>query len=120
MSSITVANRAGEHIAEELRGVSSDPATIAAGQVLRAGAVLGRITATGLYAQFDPAAVDGTATAAGILFDAVDASAGNRPGVVHNWSCAMVTARLAWKAGLTADDKAVAIADLARLGIKAR
>jgi hypothetical protein len=38
---------------------------------LLSGIVLGRITATGLYAPYVDAAVDGTGTAAGLLFSAV-------------------------------------------------
>lgn len=120
MGSITVPNRAGEHIAEEVRGISTDPITVAQGQVLVAGAVIGEITASGKYAVYDPTAHDGTEVAAGILFGAVDASGGDAPGLIHNWTCAVVTDRLAWKAGLTDDQKSAGLSDLARLGIKAR
>lgn len=120
MASLTIANRAGEHLLDELRNLSSDPIILAAGQNLVAGSVLGRVTSSGSYAIFDPSALDGTAVAAGVLFDAVDASSGDRPAVAHTFGCAVVRDRLAWKGGLTDPQKADGLADLLRLGIKAR
>ncbi len=66
---------------------SSSPRATAAlvrdhqGQALEAGAVLGKVTASGKYKAFDPAAVDGSEAAAGVLYGAVDASAADAEGV---------------------------------------
>jgi len=54
---------------------------------LRPGLVLGKITATGLYAQYDDGASDGTETAAGILVEEVNLldannTAQDTPGVI--------------------------------------
>lgn len=47
------------------------PATHYPNGYLLSGIVLGRLTATGLYAPYVDAAVDGTGTAAGLLFSSV-------------------------------------------------
>jgi hypothetical protein len=121
MPSQTVPNRRGEHLLSECPGgISRDDVVIAAGQVLVAGAVVGEVLATGEWAIHDPAASDGTQVAAGVLFDAVDASGAAAPGTVHNFGCELSAARLAWKAGLTDDQKSDALSDLAKLGVKAR
>ena len=50
--------------------------TIASGENLTAGAVLGRITASGQYKQVDITAADGTETAVCVLAQDTDASGG--------------------------------------------
>lgn len=49
---------------------------------LQPGTILGKITASGKYAAHDPAASNGTQTAAAILWDSVDASGGDKNAVV--------------------------------------
>ena len=103
----TEARHAGEFIVSEGNGViSRDTITIASGQVLPAGAVLGKVTASGLYAAYNNAATDGTEVAAAILYDAVDATAGNKRAVAIT-RLAEVDAKAL--TGLDAD----AVADLA-------
>ncbi len=99
---------------------SLDWVTIAAGQVHASGAVVGQITESQKYAAFDPLADDGTAVAAGVLYEDVDASAGDATARVLNGPVEVYLNRLVWKVGLTADDQAAALGDLSRLGIKAR
>ena len=48
--------------------------TIASGQNLKKGTVIGRITASGLYSEYNDANADGTEVASGILAMDVDAS----------------------------------------------
>jgi hypothetical protein len=113
--------RPATHVVAELGGeLSRDTVTIAAGQVLPAGAVLGEVLASGEYAAFDPAATDGTEVAAGILYEAVDAASGPRPAVIHTWTCAVQADRLVWKAGLTEADHVAALSTLALRGVRAR
>lgn len=59
--------------------ISVDTITIVSGQNLPAGQVLGKITASGKYKAYDNAAVDGSQTAAGILYAATDATGGDQP-----------------------------------------
>jgi len=75
---------------------------------------------SGQYAAFDPAAVDGTAVAAGILWAAVDATDAARPGVAIVRDAEINGEEIGWPEGISAGDKAAAIADLASLGIIVR
>src|SRR5918993_1555799 len=73
---------AGEFVVSEGNGkISRETITVLSGETLEAGAVLGKVTASGKYKALDPAAVDGSEVAAGILYDAVDASAADAEGV---------------------------------------
>lgn len=76
MTVLTEGKHAGEFVLSEGNGlISREVRTIASGQNLAAGTVLGKITASGKYAAYDNAALDGTQTAVEVLFDNVDASA---------------------------------------------
>ena len=57
--------------------VVTDTVTIAAGQVLQRGAVLGKITASGQYVLSDAGATDGSQTPDAILAEDVDATGGD-------------------------------------------
>lgn len=60
------------------------------------GTVLGRVTATGLYGPYDPAAVDGRETPAGLLFNTTDVNidAGTPVGAPLFWEGIVKTAKL--------------------------
>jgi len=76
MTVLTEGKHAGEFLLSEGNGlISREVRTIAAGQNLAAGTVLGKITSTGKYAAYNNGASDGTETAVEVLFDNVDASA---------------------------------------------
>ncbi len=75
------------HAAEFVISIDSNAyavenATIVSGQNLKAGQVVGKITATGKYKAYDNAAGDGSEAAAGVLWDAVDASSADKAGAV--------------------------------------
>jgi len=63
--------------------VVTDTITIAAGQVLQRGAVLGKITASGKYVLSDAGATDGSQTPVAILAEDVDASSGDKEATVY-------------------------------------
>lgn len=65
----------------------------------------------------DPDAVDGSQFAAGIMCLAVDASAADKEGVAIVRHAQFVSDNLVWPDGITADEKALAIEQLAALGI---
>lgn len=66
----------------------------------------------------DPAEDDGAQIAAGILYDDVDASAGDTPGVIQFRGPAIANAAyLVWPNGISDANKALAIASLAAAGI---
>lgn len=83
MATLTEPVHAGEFLLSEGNGqISRENVTIAAGQNLPAGQVVGQITASGKYAAHDPGAADGTENAAGVLYAAVNAADGDKKGVV--------------------------------------
>ncbi len=99
---------------------SRDSITVAAGQNLARGTVLGRITASGKFATFAPAATDGTQTAAGVLLDAVDATAADREGVAIVREAIVAREALVFAGAPTQPQKDAAIATLKTLGVVAR
>jgi hypothetical protein len=90
---------------------------LASGNNLEAGTVLGVVTASGEYSQFDDTAADGTENAVAILFAGVDASAADADCVVVARDAEVTGSELTWPA--TADDAeiAAATAQLAAAGI---
>ena len=66
---------------EALRDYCRSTVILASGN-LQPGPILGKIPASGKYAAHDPAAANGTQTAAAILWDSVDASGGDTNAVV--------------------------------------
>lgn len=107
-------------IAEGNGDISRETLTIAAGQTLRAGAVIGRITASGKYAAYDQAATDGTETAAGILRAAVDAAAADTAAVAIVRLATVKRAALVFKSDQDAAAQAAALVDLASSFLIAR
>lgn len=63
--------------------VVTDQVTIASGQNLKRGAVLGKITASGQYVLSDAGATDGSQTPVAILAEDVDASSGDKEATVY-------------------------------------
>ncbi|OAI74696.1 bacteriophage-related protein, partial [Ralstonia solanacearum] len=57
---------------------SRERVTVAAGQTLSLGTVVGMVTATGKVKQLDPSATDGSQYAAGVLMQACDAHLADR------------------------------------------
>jgi Bacteriophage lambda head decoration protein D len=72
------------------------------------------------YKALDPAAVDGSEAAAGILYDAVDASAADAEGVAIVRLAEVNAAELVWPAGITGGEQTTALGELAALNIIAR
>ncbi len=100
---------------------SRDQATVLAGQNLALGAVVGIVAATGKVKALDPAATDGSQTAAGILLEPVDATAGDRDdGILLARHAIVADSALVWPAGITNAEKAAAIAELKAIGILVR
>jgi hypothetical protein len=120
MAVITESRQAGEFILAEANGtISREQVTIGAGN-LDAGTVLGRITASGNYVILAPAASDGSQTAAGVLFQDVNATAAAQRGVAIVRHAEVRTGALAWPVGITAPQRTAAISQLAALGILVR
>jgi len=78
------------------------PITIASGNSLSAGTVLGKITASGKYGPYNDAASDGRQTAVGILGEDVDAANAD-VGTFMFVHCVVISANLT---GIDANGKA--------------
>lgn len=115
---LTESLNSGEFLLAEGNGsISREAVTIASGQNLVAGTVVGKITASGKYTAYDDDNADGSQTAAGILYDAVDASGGDKAGVIIARHAEVITAKLTFVATNDAGDIAAGKADLAALDI---
>ena len=111
----------GEGILSQANGtLSVEQATLILGQNLVAMSVLGKITTGGKYKEFDPAAVDGSETAAAILYGEIDATAADKEITIIERLVELRENSLAWKTGLTSDQKAAALVTLAAKFIIAR
>ena len=100
---------------------SRDRVTVASGQNLPLGTVVGIVTATGKYKQLDPSAEDGTQVAAGVLLQNCDATLADRDnGLVVARHAIVSDHALQWPEAITAAEKALAIAQLKALGVLVR
>jgi hypothetical protein len=100
---------------------SRDRVTVAAGQNLPLGAVIGVVTATGKIKQLDPSATDGSQVAAGVLLQACDATLIDRDdGLVVVRHAIVSDHALQWPEAITAAEKVSAIAQLKALGVLVR
>lgn len=99
---------------------SREQVVIVTGQNLAGGAVVGKITASGKYAVYNNAAVDGTQTAAGILMYAKDATAADKAGVIIARDAEVNEGELVYAAGTSAGDKTAAKVELVAAGIIVR
>jgi hypothetical protein len=97
---------------------SRDPITIANGQILALGAVLGVVTASGKAKAVDPSATDGSQSAAGVLLQPVDASTGDKKnGIAVTRHAIVADHALVWPTGMTTAEKSAATQQLKNLGV---
>ena len=99
---------------------SRDTMTVASGQVLALGAVVGRVTITGKVKAIDPVATDGTQIAIGVLLQACDATSADQKAVVLARHCIVHDEFLVFPVGATAPQKNTAVDQLQSLGIVPR
>ena len=100
---------------------SRDRVTVAAGQNLPLGTVLGIVTASGQYKQIDPSTDDGSQVAAGVLLQTCDATLLERDdGLVVARHAIVSDHALQWPDAIAAAEKASAIAQLKALGVLVR
>ncbi len=100
---------------------SRDRVTVAAGQVLALGAVVGMITATGKVKELDPSATDGSQFAAGVLLQACDAHLADRDdGLIVARHALVADHALVFPLEITGAEKQAAIQQLKNLGILVR
>lgn len=116
--SVTEQVKAGLILSEAEGHRSRENVTIASGQNLKYGTVVGVITSGGKYSAYDDDNSDGTETAAGILVGSdVDATDGDLPGVVLVRDAEVNSDLLVWASTNDATDITNGKANLASLGI---
>lgn len=114
---------AGHYIVSEANGYRSreEIVIVAGAGVLKAGRVLGKITASGKYTSYTPGAADGSQNAAAILYQGCDATAADVRRTITARDSEVTALELNWGAAVTTDaHKNTALAALAVLGIVAR
>lgn len=120
---LTEGKHEGEFIGELAMGIGYhvDEITVLSGQNLVAGAVLGKVTASGKYVAYDNAGTDdGRRTVAGILVPDADASGGDVTSRAMLRGPAVINKNdLTWASGVDASEQAAAITEMLALGIKA-
>lgn len=99
-TTLTEGRHAGEFLLSEANGqLSREAITVASGEDLVAGAVLGQVTASGKYVEYNPANADGSETAVAVLYDAVDATGGDADGVAIARQAEVASTKLTWFSG---------------------
>ena len=71
--------------------------------------MLGQVTIGGKYKALDPASMDGSQTAAAVLYDAVDASAGDAESVAILRLAEVHADELVWPDGIAAGENTSAL-----------
>lgn len=122
MTAITEGLNLGDLLKYEAPNLySREQVTVAAGQNLELGAVVGRITASAKFKVFDPAATDGSELPAGILLGACDATLIDRDDAMLLARHGMVASNaVVWPAGITTEQKTTALAQMSSLGVLVR
>lgn len=120
MSALHESIHAGEHIVWEAEPNYSRDEALLTGGNFTAATVLGRITVSGIYTQYDPAANDGSEIAVAVLFAGKDASVTDQACVVNARSTMVRKLGLVWKTGLSPAEIETGLSELAIAGIIAR
>jgi hypothetical protein len=122
MPTYTETNRLGDVVKREFDPLlNRETVTLISGQNLKCGAVLGQITTGGKFTLHAAGASDGSQNAKAVLLFDTDASGGDTKAVVLARGPAVVSNQaLIFAGGISAPNRATAIAALAALGIVAR
>jgi hypothetical protein len=100
---------------------SRESVTVAAGQNLKLGSVLGQASGDGKFHALNPAATDGTEIAVGVLANDTDASLIDRDDAILIARHAILARHaLIWPEGITVAQKAVIQTQLQGLGVLVR
>ena len=122
MATLNEYRHAGEGIISEATGHRSRTKgiTVLAGQKLNALHVVGAVTASGKFVEWNPTNTDGSEAVAGFMHGPVDATDGDATGVVMDGDCEVQRPALTLFDGATEANEDAAVAGLLALGIKAR
>lgn len=120
MISITEGNNLGDLLKYEVSNLySRDQITVAKGQNLKLGTVVGYDTKDGFIKALNPTATDGTQTAIGVIASDVNAKE-NSKGVIIARGAMLADHAVVWPANITEEQKAEAIKQLEARGIIVR
>ena len=120
MTILTEGARTADFLVSESNGYRSRAEVVvdATGGALEAGTIMGIVTANGKYVRHDAAAVDGSETEAGILFEGIGAVEDNRTVIVRD--AEVNEAHLTYEVGADQAQIDASNAALAGLGIVVR
>lgn len=97
----------------------AERATVAHGQTLKPGQVVGKLANSGKFAALNPLSDTGECTAAGIAFLGADASeCDTEARVITRGPMLVEDSELTWPAGITPEQKTTAVAQLLAIRIK--
>ncbi len=96
---------------------SREEITVAQGQKLALGAIIGQDSETDLIKALNPAATDGTQNALGALINEVDATSGNTKAVIVTRDAILADHAVVWPSAITLEQKAAAIKQLEARGV---
>ncbi len=117
MSCITEQNNLGDLLKYEASNLySRDQITVAKGQNLKLGTVVGCDTKDGLIKSLNPTATDGTQTAIGVITSDVNATETTKAVIITRIAM-LADHAVVWPANITEEQKAAAIKQLDARGI---
>ena len=96
---------------------SREEITVAQGQKLALGTIIGQDSETDLIKAFNPAATDGTQNALGALIAEVDATSGNTKAVIVTRNAILADHAVIWPSAITLEQKTAAIKQLEARGV---
>lgn len=96
---------------------SREEITVAQGQKLALGTIIGQDSETDLIKAFNPAATDGTQNALGALIAEVDATSGNTKAVIVTRDTILADHAVVWPTTITLEQKTAAIKQLEARGV---
>jgi len=102
---------------EVCSGWTKDTVIVAASQTLAVGQVVGQVTASGSIVILAPGASDGSQIAVGVMVDPISPIASTQKGTILARGAVVDPTKLQWPGGITAPQKATALAQLKALGI---
>lgn len=105
-------------LVEVAPGWTKEKGTLLAGTAYAFGQVLAKVA--GKYQMLDPAGAAAAKKAVAVLGEAVDATEGDKPGVVIARGAVVELTELVWPAGITELQKATALDELTAQGIVPR
>lgn len=119
MATYTPPKKLGDLLLVEVApGWTKDKGTLLAGTAYAFGQVLAKVA--GKYQVLDPAGSTAAKKAVAVLGEAVDASAGDKPGVVIARGAVVELTELVWPAGITELQKVTSLDELTAQGIVPR